>query len=321
MRAKLAKLQSRTREKKSQPQGQILIVTLFVLMIVAIIIVGVVAVSSRDVLQLVISKRYDEFYDAAERTITGMITKFGSSSTTLSQLLNSSNLPSGYSCATDSVPGQYKCTRGGEPQRINDLFIRDSRDIVEYELGKDEPMTVNLGTYRGEMQISWTGAAALEFGILYYTSDNNYHVLFDYYENVADPVFTSYGGDPLVPNTDTHPFQFQSNPTGGIRFNINTAVGTNNPAYLLRITPRMKGDGGTIRITVKPTGTSGYPNQVRVFEAASYGETYIDPTTGEFQNYDNADIYAAAQAQVLLYPQLPAVFHYGLLTPNLLRKF
>lgn len=287
-------------DSKRQP-AQILVITLFVLMILAIIVVGVVAVANKDVLQATSDQAYNELYDAAERSIISIIDQYGSASTPLTNLTNSSLVPSGYSC-TSIGSGQYRCTRA-ETGITNELLVRDTTDIVDYELGKDDSLTLSLNNYRGEFQLNWAGEAAIEFALHYYdTSTATYGVITDVYDNNTQLVFNNNGGDPLNDPLGNHPITFQTYSGGGIRFNLASTVGINANRRLdyMRMTVRMRGDAGSTLLSIRPA-TSGLPNQVRVFEAASYAS-------------NSNHVLAQAITQVPLFPQIINILNYGLLT-------
>ncbi|MBL8014842.1 MAG: hypothetical protein JNK26_01480 [Candidatus Doudnabacteria bacterium] len=280
--------------------GQILVVTLMILIIIAIIVVGVVAVGSKDVLQSITDQRYNELYDAAERSIVGLIDKYGDPTEPLTNLTNSAQVPSGYSCALDpSVSGQYRCTVNSV---YNLLFVRDSRDVVDYELNKDDSLTLNMNGYRGTVVVSWTGTAALEFSLIYNDAGTIRNIN-DLYDNNSPTIFTANGGNPLSDPNNTHAFPFVTNAGGGIRFNIGGITGLPAAAttYALRITPRMSGSAGNILLSVIPQN-AGYPNQVRIFNGASLS-TQAD-----------VGVLAEAITQVPLFPQIANVFQYGFLT-------
>lgn len=297
--------------QSNKKPAQILVVTLFVLMIVAVIVVGVVSVAGKDALQTTADVQYNQLYDAAERTIITIIDSYGSATTPLSNLTNSSLVPSGYTCQANNTTcplGQYLCTRS-ETGVTNQLCIRDSRDISDYELSKDDSFVMPLNNYRGELQIAWVGEAALEFALHYYdTSTATYGVVNDLFDNNNPLIFSSNGGDPFSDPAGVHALAFQTNASGGIRFNLSSTTGINANRRLdyLRITPRMRGDTGVILLDVTAS-SAGLPYQVRVFDSVS------------FASNDN-HILAQAVSQVPLFPQIINILHYGLLTDSAVTK-
>lgn len=284
---------------QKRKSAQVLVVTLMVLIIVAIIVVGVVAVATRDVASTITDQRYNELYNTAERAITGLIDKYGDPTEPLSNLAQSTEVPAGYACSLGGAfAGQYTCNFNGS---LNRVFIRDSRDVIGFELAKDDSLTLNMNGYRGNINVSWQGTAALEFSLIY----NNAGVISninDLYDNNSPQIFTDNGGNPITDPRNTHAFPFANNPSGGIRFTVGSITGLPAGAttHSLRITPRMSGSSGNILLNVSGTA-AGYPNQVRIFEAA------VLPNNGD------VGVLAEAVTQIPLFPQIVNLFHYGLL--------
>lgn len=288
--------------------AQILLVTLLVLMIIIIIVVGVVALANRDVVQTVSNQKYSELYNSAETTVLKLVDRYGKGSIPLSNLTAAANVPSGYACTADTVPGQYKCSRS-ETNVVNQLTVVDSKDVIDYELGKDKSFTVNLSGYRGEIQMNWTGNVAIEFGLIYQES-GVYKLIGDLYDTNNPLIFESNGGDPLTDPSNNHAIAFATNPgVGGIRFTVGSTAGLPAGATTisLRVTARMTGTAGSTLLTLRGTG-AGYPNQVRVFNSSSYSVQ-----TG-------TNVLAQVVTQIPLYPQVASVLYYALLTNGIVQK-
>lgn len=302
--------------KPQTQKAQILVVTLFVLMIVAVIVVGVVSVASKDVLQTTADRQYTELYDAAERSIMGMIDVYSNPSVPLNNLTMPANLPAGYTCVPNSATcqenngnpgaGQYLCTRA-EAGIVNQLCIREARDIWEYELAKDDSLVMPLNNYRGQLTMAWIGNSALEFALHYYnTATGTYGVIHDVFDN--NSILNSNGGDPFSDPFNNHAFPFQSESAQGIRFTLGNVTGVNANTRLdyLRITSRMRDDAGITLVDVTAQN-AGLPNQVRVFDSTSYAQ-------------DDNHVFAQAVTQVPLFPQIINILHYGFLTDGSVTK-
>lgn len=291
--------------KKTILSAQILLVTLLTLMVVAIIVIGVAAVASRDVQQVVANRNYSQLYDSAENSILEFVDKYGDLDEPLVNVTNPTSIPAGYSCQPDtSIPGAYRCAKT-EGTTVNELTIYESRDVIDYELAKDKSFLVNLGGYRGEIQMTWTGSAAIEFGLVY-TDGGQYHMIGDLYDTSG--VFTNNGGDPLSDPYGNHRFAFVNYP-GGVRFNIastNGLPGGANTLYL-RVTARMQDDPGSTLLSLSGPGV-GFPNQVRVFHGYGYS------------TLDEVDVLADVISQVPLFPQVAPIFHYALLVDSAVNK-
>ncbi len=285
-------------------RGQILVVSLLVLMVVGIIVVSVVSIASRDASQTVTNQKYDDVYNAAESGLLTIIDKYGNPTAVLSSL--STDFP-GKCTANNSK--SYTCSLvDAVNNKTNVVDIQDTNVIDNYQLDKDESLILNLNGYTGEIDINWTGSAAIEFGMLYDQS-GTIKIIGDLYDKVD--VFTSSGNDPLLdPNPQNHAFPFQQNLSGigGIKFTVSSISGLPVGATpkSLRITNRMAGTGGNIKLDV--TGQAGFPDQIRQITSAAY-ETSADIKT-----------IAKVQSQVPLYSQIAPLFHYGLLVDSVVSK-
>ncbi|MCA9379356.1 hypothetical protein KC640_02920, partial [Candidatus Dojkabacteria bacterium] len=270
-------------------------------------VIGVAAVASRDVQQVVTNRNYSQLYDNAENGILEFVDKYGDIDQPLVSLTNPANIPSGYNCQPDiAIPGAYKCTRT-DGTDVNELTIYESKDVVEYELAKDKSFLVDLGGYRGNLQFTWTGDTALEFGLVY-TNAGKYYMIGDLYDTNTPTVFTDNGGDPLSDPQGNHKFAFTSL-AGGVQFNVGSTIDLPAGAatLYLRVTARMQDNPGSTLLSISGPG-AGFRNQVRVFHSYSYS------------SLDDVDVLADVVTQVPLFPQVAPIFHYVLLVDSAVTK-
>jgi hypothetical protein len=291
-----------TMKEKDNYPAQILLVSLLVLMIIGVIVVGVVAVASRDVLQTTSNQQYQKVYNAAESSIYQVIDKYGDASVDLSSL-TTEPFSTG-SCATVDI-NTYNCTFTEEGV-TTEMEIRDNSDVEDFELTKDNSLELDLTGYRGNLVLSWTGAAAIEFGLIY-EENGITKMIGDLYD--ASNIFTNSGNPPTQrTNPEQHPFLFDLDPSGGIRFNIANIQGLPGVAQTLslRLTARMDETQGAINISL--SGDSGFPKQIREFIATSYDIA--------------SDVQATATVitQIPLLPQAPSALNYALLTRDTVQK-
>jgi len=285
--------------QKRALSAQILLTTLLVLIIVAIIVVGVIAVVRRDVQQTVANQLYQDLYNVSENSIFEIIDLYTSERTTITLAQLQEDLPQA-ACSDDADFQGFRCEITGTDSTTI-LQLRDTADVTDYELGKDESLQLGLEGYRGVLNVSWTGEAALEFGLVY-LDGGEYKYIGDLYDKVN--VFDASGNDPLTdPPPQNHAFPFDNQPEGredSFKFNIADITGLPGGAttYSLVIRARDKDEAGTIKLNV--SGDSGLTDQVREFIATSY-----KPDAG-------VDVVASVRTQVPLFPQVLPIFYYAL---------
>jgi Tfp pilus assembly protein PilX len=285
-------------------RGQILVVTLLVLMVVGIIVVSVVSIANRDAIQTVSNQKYNDVYNAAESGLLKIIDKYGNPNTALTSLTN--DFPG--QCASLSAKS-YSCTLVDTPNnKTNTIVVQDTNVIDSYQLDKDQSLILKLNGYRGEIDINWTGSAAMEFGLVY-DENGTIKVIGDLFDNAN--VFTESGNDPFLdpaPSNHALPFQQNTSGIGGIKFTVGNTTGLSATATTksLRITNRMAGTGGNVKLSV--TGQAGFPDQVRAITSAAY-ETSTD-----------LQLLATVKSQVPLYEQVAQLFHYALLVDSVVSK-
>jgi hypothetical protein len=285
---------------QSEPlKGQILLTTLLVLIIVAIIVVGVIAVVRRDVQQTVANELYQDLYNVSENSIFEIIDLYTSERTTLSLSQIQGDMPTA-SCSDDTDFQGYRCEIVGTDYTT--VFqLRDTSEVTDYELGKDESLQLGLNGYRGDIILSWSGEAALEFGLVY-LDGSEYKYIGDLYDKVN--VFDESGNDPLTdPPPENHAFPFDNQPVGSetsFKFNIANITGLPGSATTqsLVIRSRVREEASVIKLNVK--GDATLADQIREFIATSY-----KPNAG-------VDVVASVKTQVPLFPQVLPIFYYAL---------
>lgn len=280
-------------------RGQILAITLLALLIVAIVVIGVYNLTTRDVQQTVANREYQELYNAAETQIFQLIDKYGQNTTQLSTLTN--DFPG--NCVL-AQPNTYNCQfQAG--QTSTDMLIQDSSRVDRYELGKDEYIELALNGYRGDVFFSWEGQTALEFGLLYRITGIESGFTFDLFDIAS--VFDSNGGDPLLNPFSNHQFPFISVGGGEYRFRVRDIrnLPPNAQTSTLRITAR-KPNPGPIYLNVR--GEGNFPLQIRKFTATSYN------------NQAQSNVVASVITQVPLKPQALSFFNYSLLVNSSVTK-
>jgi hypothetical protein len=281
----------------AQKQAQILVTTLLVLMIIAVIVVGVVSLASKDVAQTISNQQYEQLYNASEEAIFQVIEKYGQSAVSLSEL-QSVDYPT--ECAADLINGGYRCEFINPTTDVSILQVADRATVTDYELGKDDNIVLQLSGYTGEIYLNWRGDAALEFALLY-SDGGQIKYIGDLYDKSGQ--VDAAGNDPILdPPPSNHAFPFAEVTPGlptNIHFRIDGIVGLPVSAVplALSVTARIRATGSTIGLDI--SGSTGLPNQVREFIATSY-------SPGSTLN-----VVAKVKAQIPLYPQTLPLFQYA----------
>lgn len=290
--------------------AQILVITLLILGVITIAVLSIISILNKDSSQVVSNKKYEILNNAAEVHITNAV-KAHNTSPTLSDL--SSLIPT---CSFSSLTAgklTYNCQDSSNILSAitvrSTVTVEDKKDVTNKEIKADEALSINIFNYKGLMRIEWTGDFALEFNMILRTPTNDWVTINDVFDRHA--VLSSLTSDnPYIDPESIHDFIFTDPITtspNDLEFDINTIL--NSLGYssytpqLLVITPRNK-EIATTLVSVNGL-SSGFPNQVRQFNAIS------------FDNTDNSSPTAEVKAEVLLQPQVDAIFDYALLTPGL----
>lgn len=298
--------------KQETYSGQILLITVLVLMIVSIVVVGVVSLANRDVQQVASEQQYQEILNESELQVLDFVSKYGAANDAYTQIINQEP-----QCIAISTTN-YECNLGVTPEGIeNEITIEDLDYLQDYELTKDANFDVYLGRFRGEIQFNYTGVAALEFQLFYIDAGGDYQVITDVFDVTGGQVYDILIGDPLDNSSPNHPFNFRLDPSSGnYAFTINDIDGFTSVdlPVSLNITARIPSDGVTLLDLeannggLSPSVAGVFPDQVRKYSASSYF------AGGE------ANIATTVDTQVPLLPQGASFLYNGLLAEGLVEK-
>jgi len=256
--------------KKKQLKGQILVIVLLVLTIMAVFIMSITANTRRDIFERIRSEQYEQYYSIAEKRLLQMIqeTKIAS---------NINSITTEFGCIYTSSTRTYKCNFSDVPetgsldQTATEVTIVDTNQINGLPISKDTTFEVNLsGITTYTINMSWTGSKVA--WILTLDLVNNaaggtgeYIVVKDIYDRagVTQPV------------TQTHAFTFQPLVIGGVTQpatnNLSVNLATGRPAgytiKALRLKPLIKGNEQLTELTL--SGPANLPPQVRRFTSKS----------------------------------------------------
>lgn len=278
---------------KDKLQGQILVIVVMVLMLLGIIILGVVAIVTRDVEQSVGSQQYEQSYNLSEEKMLLLLDDYSDVSNDLSTLVNQG-------CSGFVTTGiGYTCTYTTD-EYFTSVNVSDTDVVEDFELGKDETFKVILDGYTGEVDIRWTGEVALELSLEYKVGDE-YKVVKGVSDKYSILSQNAAVADQAVSFTESGTID---EITVDVADTIASAGG--GDSLYLKIKPLMK-YGISTQIAID--GEAGFPNQVRKFESVSY------------VNADNVSSSAPMLVtQIPLAGYEPEILNYVLRSENVIQK-
>jgi hypothetical protein len=296
-----------------KPEGQIMVVTLLVLTVIIIIVVSVVLVVGQDVEQQVATREYEKYLDQAEKKIIDTISLFDVPDYDLSTLVTNPGQIGSTSCT--SIDKGVNCNFVDEANLAQvDLEIRDTKNIEEYVLGKDELFTMNLGDYDGRIRVSWTGNTAMAFSIDF-MRNGEYMTIKDVYDGLG--IFEESGNDPLNDNPPAlanHPIEFRQylpDTSRSTEFTISETQGllVTDEIINLSYRPIIEEENSFTLLDVVVVGN--IDDQMRIYTSTGYASDVA--TFGESPA-------PTVITKIPLYPQVPSLFDYVLLTSDGVNK-
>lgn len=282
-------------EQKTQ-RGQILIITLLVLTILSILTVSLVILNNRDVGQTVNNEIYEKIYNSSEtklKEVVGILTSSTQSLSILTTRYGSSCVNLGGSIATYECNFTLTSDSDNTITYSDKVTVSNEKDIVNYGLNKDRPLTINLDGYSNAVRVGLNKAIAMEFTLIY-LQGGTYRTI----SGVYDPSTGTYNS--IDPTFNTYISLISGNP-----LNFNLQFPASYSAFkLLTITPRSKAVGDAVLLSVTGTDLATYPVQVRRFNSQAYMNN----------NADSPSVKIVSQFP--LTPQLEGMLDYALITPD-----
>ncbi|MBN1915544.1 hypothetical protein JW796_00930 [Candidatus Dojkabacteria bacterium] len=296
---------------KNNNKGQIMVITLLVLTIITVIVVSVILIASKDVEQQTTTKEYERYLDRAEQAIIGTIYAFGSPEYDLSEIISDPSLVDENASCSMSGKGITCTIVDNDNISQVTMTIEDNKDIEDYTLQKDELFTMYLGGYRNLLRVDWTGQTAMTF-TLGFRRGGEYMSISDVFDPLG--VMTTHGNDPLNDSPpENHVLAFRpylGTVQTSTEFVVGDTTGLQPGDELINLSfrPIMREDGYTL-LTVRATGV--IDDQMRVYEATGYA---LD--VDQFGTTPAPTVIT----KIPLYPQVPSIFDYVLLTPSNIEK-
>jgi len=275
--------------------AQILVTTLLVLMVISLTVVTVTVTVARNSKQVSTNLQYKSAYNYAEDKIirnSSVISSIDLTSPSIAANLGADVCISQPSNPPENVVSVLcKWTEvDGLNTRETILTIADSQNVTSYELEANEYFDIALtksassGFYNGEIDLSWTGKAALELTLVYEATFGGTRELYnasDIYANSADGILTA--GSAGSAYQQLFAGGLTRGADGILRVNLaqsnvklfrsnNTAIDHVAAAvkYKYLRVKMLSRDPGT-SVTITPVAVSAdYPSQVRKVSAVSY---------------------------------------------------
>lgn len=237
-------------------KAQILVITLMVLLMLSIIVIGIIAVVTRDINQSTNQQQYETSYNKTEEKMLKALDTYGNTDTSLSGLVNEG-------CFYEGTI--YKCSTT-DNNLVTQINVQDTSVVKDFELGKDQTFKVILGSYAGNLEISWTGDTAILMELEYKDTSGKYLADQDVYDNAG--ILTSSGT-----SSADHKFNFVVPAGKKNTIDVNIAGITTSSAvntrYYFKIKALMN-ESSHISTLLSVTGDNSLPKQIRKFEGVSY---------------------------------------------------
>lgn len=243
---------------KRNLSGQILVIVVIVLLLLSIIIISFVAVVTRDTEQSLSAEEYETSYNLSEEKLQRLLEDYSDVEKDLSGLLGVEG------CYISGSESEYKCSYNYDNLHT-DVTVLDTNKIDNYEIGKDETLTLTLNNYLGPLVISWTNDSAIELTLDYINSDFEYKNIKDVYNQ--GEIFSQAGAGDA-----DHPMNYVIDPNNEKSIQVNTTsitgISSADSLQSLKIKLMMKDDNASSLISV--SGENTLPKQIREFKAVTY---------------------------------------------------
>lgn len=290
----------------SNKKGQIMVITLIVLMILGVVIVGLIILINRDTGQVTSNKKSQQIYNVAETELLAVVSEYADPSISLT------NIPNCVQTTTQNAGIKFDCEATDEALDGNltittKLDIEETKQIENLEIRKDQTFTMNLDGYNSTLTFDWDRDAAVEFTVTFF-DDNNLNGVWDTGETLESKTGV-YDTNSILYENSGGSSDITFGNLGATQTSLNISTISNLPAkyraYNLSITPRLTQDTlEAVIFDITPSNFNTIPRQMRIFTATSFDATDSD-TPVQILN-----------SQVPLYPQLDSIFNYSLITKD-----
>ncbi|GAB4284871.1 MAG: hypothetical protein Kow0081_2320 [Candidatus Dojkabacteria bacterium] len=296
-------------------KGQIMLLTLLVLMIIAIAVIGILNLVIRDSNQVSNTGDYQLALQVSESITQRAVEVYGNNPSLISieELTGAtgdidSNLSDILDYCTLSVDNQeqktFECRKNVGTDFTSILLVSDKKEVIDFNLEINRPLTLNLEGYLSSegLLVSWdSNLVALELSLIYFDSSNTLKVAEALWDSgslrVSEEPEAIINELPLTTNTFAEPDRSLQIP--------NFALADVNSLVSITFTPRSK-DPNVQQVTLNiiPTDYTTYPFQIREFRTTSF-----NPNSGSTPSVTTI-------TQIPIEPQLDSIFNYSLITED-----
>jgi hypothetical protein len=296
---------------KKKANGQILVIVLLVLSIMAIFIMSVAVSARRDVFERVTNEKYEQYYSLSENRLLQLVqdSKISSNITFLTTKYPATG---GNGCVYNAGTKTYNCGFSDAAQANSvdtlktDVAIADTPNITDLPITKDSTFLIALvpGTNQPAITMSWTGAkVAWDISLdIRNTNTGEFFALKDVYDGSG--VITQGQPSPI------HILSFNSGTTNAVSFGLTNYTGKQGSYQMqdMRIRPIIKSGEQSTQLTM----TGPTLPQVRQFTAK--GISSVTSQTG------NTSPTVILQVQLPLNPAPVEILDYVLRSETDVRK-
>lgn len=255
--------------KKSLKKAQVLLPTLIVLSVVGVLITGMIIIFNRDSSQVINTEKYQEILNVAETDLVRIAREYFNPSTSIESLVSDGRFQGLLSNCSFRVNDQTSKTticksiseQSQEKNLDTEISITDSKQIIDYEMSPDQPLTIDLSGYRSSVIISSNVNTPLEISINY-TLNGNSQVLRGFID--TDLLIADQATKGNIQSITSFP------QTNTISLNL-SALPLSYLLQNLQITFRSSTNlQNNVTLTVVPNNYSDYPYQIREASVRSF---------------------------------------------------
>ncbi len=284
--------------KTVRQPGQILVMTVLLLLVISLTVIGVTAVAARNASQVGGNVDYAKSYNTAEGTLLSVIDELSSPELNLSSLAGS-KLGDLDCVAASGAGSEIVCGTTDPDGRRSVITASEQSTVSNYNLGIDEYFDIILSqgtnSYRDSISLSWLGKASFEVDLIYEEVSGKLATA----KQIVDIADNYEAGGAAGIFSPAPRIEGDNSITIDLRDITVSKVPATAKYKFLRIRTVSK-DSAT-SISIRPLSTTGlFPNQIRQIEAFSYDSSSSTGST------------PVIQSQLPLSPQVIPALRYGL---------
>lgn len=168
-------------QKKDLKKAQVLLLTLIVLSVVGVLIIGMIIIFNRDTSQIINTEKYQEILNVAETDLVRIAREYFDPSSSIESLVSDGRFQDFLTNCSFRVNDQTSktttcksiSTESRDKNLDTEISITDSKQIIDYEMTADQPLTINLEGYRSSLNIESSTNIPVEISINYITNGSN----------------------------------------------------------------------------------------------------------------------------------------------------